>query len=138
MTDTDSEVLGSVRSSNSELLLLSVLLAAALVIASLFSQNTQTTVYYIVFGAAIGVLALIGRGRIKAAGDLQRVGTVGVQHSWITGSLGLAFLSLVPSSFFAAPAWVKTVAAVAGAVWTLIGLYGLRENTSKAKVPLSI
>lgn len=76
--------------------------------------------------------------RIGVAKDLDRAGTVGVQHSWITGSLGLAFLSLVPSTFFSAPGWVKAVAAIAGVVWILSGVYGLRVNTTKAKVPLSI
>lgn len=138
MTHTASDALGALKAVNSRLLWLVPVVGVLLIVAGLFAQNVDTTVYYAVFAVAIGGLALIGRARIRTAEDLERAGTVGVQQSWITASLGLAFLSLIPSTFFSAPGWVKAVAAVAGAIWTLAGIFGLRENTSKANVPLSI
>lgn len=133
-----AESVDEVRRENRRLLRASTWLAVVVLAAGLATGNGHTTAFYWLLAIFVGVPGLIGERRLRRAEELKSVGTVGVQHSWITGSFAFAFLALLPSTFFSAPGWVKWVVGLIAVLWLIAGLYGLWLNTSRARVPLSI
>lgn len=127
-----------VREGNLRLLRAVLLGCLVLLLTAPLTGNGHTAAFHVLMAAGVGLPALVGVARVRAARDRQTLGTVGIQHGWVTLSLGVAFLSLVPSAFFGAPGWIKALQALLALVWSGLGVYELVLNARRLGVRASI
>lgn len=127
-----------VRRRNVAFLGVTVLLSLIIVILGFLSADGRTQFFYVLAGLPILVAALIGIARVRMAADDRTLGARSIQHNWITLSVALALLSLVPAEFFLTSMLVRAAAGVLAGILVLASAY-LLLNTKKATgVDLSI
>jgi cobalamin synthase len=117
---------------------LTVLLSLAILALGLASGDDRTQIFYAMVGLPVLVLALVGLVRIRTADTDAKAGTVSIQHHWMTLSVALAFLALVPGTFFRAPDSIKIAAGALAAILILIPLWSLFDTRKATGVTLSI
>jgi hypothetical protein len=120
--------------------ILGLTLLVSLVITALgvASGDGRTQVFFSMVGVPMLLGALVGLARVRMAGSETALGTAGIQHHWITMSFAIAFLSLLPASFFTASAAVKGVAGVAAVILLLVPAWGLFDTRRATGVSLSV
>jgi uncharacterized membrane protein YkgB len=119
-------------------LLLTALVSLAILALGVASGDDRTQLFYAMVGLPVLVLALAGLARIRAADTDIRAGTVSIQHNWMTLSVALAFLFLVPATFFRASDSIRIAAGVLAAILILVPAWSLFDTRKATGVTLSI
>jgi hypothetical protein len=117
---------------------LTVLLSLVIVALGLASVDGRTQAFFAMVGIPMLLAALVGLARVRMAHSNTDLGTAAIQHHWITVSVALAFLSLLPASFFLASDAVKGIAGAAAAILLLVPAWGLFDTRKATGVSLSI
>jgi hypothetical protein len=117
---------------------LTVLLSFVILALGFASGDGRTQIFFAMVGVPLLLAALFGLARVRLAGTEIDLGTAVIQHHWITVSVAIAFLSLLPASFLTASAVVKGAAGVVAAILLLVPAWGLFDTRKATGVSLSI
>lgn len=131
--------LEEVKKRTSGVLSLTAVLGLVILVLGLVSGDVRTQAFYAAMvGPPLVLGAIVGLIRIRRADSDARAGTVSIQHHWMTVSIALAFLALVPGSFFLASDAIKIGAGVLAAILILVPAWGLFDTRKATGVTLSV
>jgi hypothetical protein len=131
--------LDDVKKRTTGVLSLTAVLGLVILVLGLVSGDIRTQVFYAVMvGPPLVIGAIVGLIRIRRADSEASAGTASIQHHWITVSIALAFLALVPGSFFLASDTIKIAGGVFAAILILVPAWGLFDTRKATGVTLSI
>ncbi len=119
-------------------LILAIVLSVVIAILGAIESDSNSQLFFVVVGISLVVTAVIGLGRVRTSKTDLALGAAAIQHNWITLSVSLAFLSLVPAEFFGADLIIKVGAGVSAGAMVLVSLVLLLDTRRATGVDLSI
>jgi len=119
-------------------------ISAILLILAIYSwnENFVTGAMYAQIGIAQLVISVIGLVRLKLVHsnkeDLLQIGKVGIQHSWVITSIGLAGVALFRAPYFYIDAIITNIAFVIAILYLVLGVFSLYKTKEDTGQFLSI
>lgn len=112
--------------------------SAIVAVLGLAAADPRTQLFYVGVGIPLLLTALVGIGRLARAKEPTAVAVAAIQHNWIVLSVSLAFLSLVPASFFDTAMALRAAAGGLAGILVILSAVLLLDTRKRSGVDLSI